>query len=326
MNRCILLVIICLFALNEAYSFNLLHHNHGISADSTAMLTDSTDTSKAASEKSRYIDFSVEYGSNFTYRHQINQNPTEAPYLYPTLFYHAKSGFWATAGAYRLIKPYQDVTLKGNDTSLAPTFIEYDFSAGWDFKAGKSTDFSVSYLYSVFDRQIPFLKEALANTFEGYAGHDFKIIYTGLRFDYTWQNFTATINNKKQGFPVHDFYGMWETSHEWFIDDAFKSGDEFDINPMFTVLAGTNNFIGKFITLRYPEGTKNGAKAAAYAKLAGKFLIQQFTLNVPVAYTIGNFTFTPSFEYTLLTQKKTETEPTSYPIYRFSAAYRFNMK
>jgi hypothetical protein len=286
------------------------------------------DTTAGGSNKIRYIDVIAEYGSNYTYRHQTDATSTVSPYLYPSLFYHAKSGFWVSAGAYRFLNSYHDVNLKtGDDTILAAKFIEGDLALGWDFKAGKKTDLSFSYTLSKFDRNITFLKEALGNTFEAYGGHDFKFIYSGLRIDYSFQDFTGTINNAKKNFSVHDYYAMWENSHEWYFDDVFKNGDEFDLNPIFTIIAGTNNFVGKYLTLRYPDLNKpSGKKAAQYSAIARSFLIQQFSLNIPVAYTIGNLTFTPSLEYTLLTQKKTETQPTSYPIYRFSVAYRFNFK
>jgi hypothetical protein len=177
-------------------------------------------------------------------------------------------------------------------------------------------------MYSIYDRKFPLVKEALRNTFEGYVGHDFKLLEIGLRYDYSYQNFTATLFGKKVNVPVADNYLLLEISREWFFDDVFKEGDDFEIEPMFTVMAGTDNFIGKFIVARYPK-----SKAAKdYASKANEFLIQQFSLNLPVAYTIGNFTATPSFEYTFLTQKVTETSPTSYPLYRFSLAYRFNFK
>jgi hypothetical protein len=143
-----------------------------------------------------------------------------------------------------------------------------------------------------------------------------------LRFDYCFQTFTGTVKNKKADVPVHDYYLMWENSHEFFINDVFKDDDEFDIAPMFTVMAGTNNFVGAFIINRFPTSPK----AAHYAQISNQFLIQQFVFSLPVSYTIGNFTATPSFEYNILTQKETETSPTSYPIYRFSLAYRLNLK
>jgi len=315
-----LLAMVCL----QTRSYARKHYPRSI--DSTDNPADTTDNDDAPPKKTRYIDLSLEYGSNFTYRHQIDQNPTQAPYIMPTLFYHDKSGLWASVGTYRLIAPYVETLADGKDTSLAPSFIETDFTLGWDFKIGKKNDFSFSYQFSKYDRQFPIVAQALANTFEGYYGHDFNLFYIGARGDYAYEDFTATINNKHQPLNVKDYFAMLELSREWFIDDAFVHDDEFDIDPMFTILAGTNNFIGEFITLRYPIGTKNGELAAHYAQIASKFLIQQFTLNIPVAYTIGNLTLTPSFEYTILTQKITETSPTSYPIYRFSAAYRFNFE
>ena len=177
-------------------------------------------------------------------------------------------------------------------------------------------------MYSRFDRKIQLVKEAPGNTFEGYFAHDFKLIYTGLRGDYTYENFTGVIHGKQVNVPVTDYYASWETSREFFIDEVFSRKDYFEIDPMFTLLAGTDNFIGRFIAARYPTSKQ----AAHYAHIASQFLIQEFVFDVPVAYNIGNFTFTPSFEYTILTQKVTETAPTSFPIYRFSAAYRFNFK
>jgi len=288
--------------------------------DSTEIADSTVEASKSA--KKRYIDISVEYGSNFTYRNQIDQTSAADPYIYPNLYYKDKTGLWGSIGGYRLINNYVDKLADGRDTSIAPDLIETDFSAGWDYKFWGNTDVTLSYMFSIYNRKFPLVAQALRNTYEAYVGHDFKLINTGLRYDYCNQTFTATLKGKKVNVPVHDNYLMWETSREWFFDDVFKTDDEFDLDPMFTVLAGTDNFIGQFIVARYPTSKT----AATYAANASKFLIQQFTLSVPVAYTIGNLTLTPDFEYTILTQKVTETSPTRYPIYKFTAAYRFNFK
>ena len=306
-----------------SYGGCLVHYTMPIYSPLTAL--DSSDSVKIADKKSsrlRYIDVSLEYGSNFTYRNQIGSNSYDAPYLFPTILYHDKTGLWASVSAYRLIMPYKQVELDGSISTTAPTWIEADFSAGWDFKIGDKNDGTLSYMYSRFDRNILLVKEAPGNTFEGSFTHDFKLINTGLRGDYTYENFTGVLNGKRVNVPVTDYYASWETHREFYIDEVFSHSDYFEIDPMFTLLAGTDNFIGKFIVARYPSSTK----AAHYAAIANQFLIQEFIFDVPVAYNIGNFTFTPSFEYTILTQKTTETAPTSFPIYRFAAAYRFNFK
>jgi len=318
-----LLTIAFLAIGKPSYSSGLI--NNKIKIDSSAVTLDSTDSAKIAEKKSaktRYIDVSLEYGSNFTYRNQIGPTAYDAPYLFPTVLYHDKTGLWASVSAYRLINPYKQTQADGTVTTTAPTWIEADFSAGWDFNIGDKNDGTLSYLYSRFDRNIQLVKEAPGNTFEGYFAHDFNLIKSGLRGDYTYENFTGVLNGKRVNVPVTDYYASWETSREFYIDGVFSHSDYFEFEPMFTLLAGTDNFIGKFIVARYPTSKQ----AAHYAGIASQFLIQEFIFDIPAAYNIGNFTFTPSFEYTILTQKATETSPTSFPIYRFSAAYRFNFK
>lgn len=317
---CFLLIFI--FAGMPSRAEHIIYQKLAI--DSLKADSDSSDSSDddTKSDRARYIDVSTEYGSNFTYRNQVGPTPTAAPYLYPSVLYHDKTGLWASFAAYRLITPYKQTQSDGSVTTTPPTWIQGDLSAGWDFKLGKTNDATVSYLYSRFDRNIELVKEAPGNTFEGFFAHNFKWIYTGIRGDYTYENFTGIIHGERVNVPVTDYYTSWETSKEWFIDAVFTHKDYFDINPMFTLLAGTDNFIGKFIVARYPTSKL----AAHYAKIASQFLIQEFILDIPVAYNIGNFTATPSFEYTVLTQKVTETSPTSYPIYKFTLAYRFNFK
>ena len=307
----------------SSYCAGFRHHQ--IPIDSPVVVTGSVDSTQKSDKKSnrlRYIDVSTEYGSNFTYRNQIGPTAIDAPYLLPTILYHDKTGLWVSFDAYRLINPYKQIQLDGTVSTTAPTWIEGDLSAGWDFKIGDKTDGTVSYMYSRFDRNILLVKEAPGNTFEGYLAHDFGLIYTGLRGDYTYENFTGVIKGEQVNVDVTDYYASWETSKEFYIDEVFSHKDYFEFNPMFTLLAGTDNFIGKFIEARYPSSKQ----AAHYAGIASQFLIQEFIFDVPVGYNIGNFTFTPSFEYTILTQKTTETSPTSFPIYRFTAAYRFNFK
>ncbi len=303
-----------------------VYHKHFLKSpiDSLKIVADSTDSEAddEKGDKGRYLDIGVEYGSNFTYRNQEGPTPTLAPYLYPSVLYHDKTGLWASVAAYRLIEPYKETQNDGTVTTTAPTWIQADLNVGWDFKIGSKNDGTLSYMYSRFDRNIQLVKDAPGNTFEGYFAHNFGWVNSGLRGDYTYENFTGVIHGVRVNVPVTDYYASWETSKEWFIDAVFTHKDYFDINPMFTLLAGTDNFIGKFIVARYPTSKL----AAHYADIASRFLIQEFVLDVPVAYNVGNFTFTPSFEYTVMTQKATETTPTSFPIYRFSAAYRLNFK
>ncbi len=319
----IILAMVFIVGMKSSYSIGIKHYRMPV--DSPVVVSDSADSTQKLDKKSnrlRYIDVSMEYGSNFTYRNQIGPTAIDAPYLLPTILYHDKTGLWASIDAYRLINPYKQMQADGSVTTTAPTWIEADLNAGWDFKIGDKTDGTVSYNYSRFDRNILLVKEAPGNTFEGYLAHDFNLIYTGLRGDYTYENFTGVIHGEQVNVNVTDYYASWETSKEFYIDGVFSHKDYFDIDPMFTLLAGTDNFIGKFIVARYPTSKQ----AAHYAGIASQFLIQEFIFDVPAAYNIGNFTFTPSFEYTILTQKVTESAPTSFPIYRFTAAYRFNFK
>ncbi len=320
--RLLCLPIILVFIYIPSRAVHIQHHR--MSIDSLKTDSDSTDDTndESKSDHTRYIDISTEYGSNFTYRNQVGPTAVDAPYLYPSVLYHDKTGLWASISAYRLINPYKQIQIDGTVSSIAPTWIEGDLNVGWDFKLGKTNDATVSYLFSRFDRNIELVKEAPENTFEGYFAHNFTWLYSGIRGDYTYENFTGIIHGKRVNVPVADYYASWETSKEWFIDAILTHKDYFDINPMFTLLAGTDNFIGKFIVARYPTSKL----AAHYANIASEFLIQEFILDIPVAYNIGNFTITPSFEYTVLTQKVTETAPTSYPIYRLALAYRFNFK
>src|ERR1017187_95986 len=87
----------------DSYGSGIRHNT--IKIDSLAVTSDSTDSAKIADKKSsktRYIDISLEYGSNFTYRNQIGPTAYDAPYLFPTILYHDKTGLWASVSAYRL--------------------------------------------------------------------------------------------------------------------------------------------------------------------------------------------------------------------------------
>jgi len=113
------------------FSFKALGFGIGKSGIDSITVTDTTSVDDAKTIRKRYIDVSVEYGSNFTYRHQIDQTAAADPYVYPTLYYKDKTGFWGSVGAYRLLNNYVEKTSDTSQTSIAPNWIEADFSLGW---------------------------------------------------------------------------------------------------------------------------------------------------------------------------------------------------
>src|SRR5437868_15156572 len=77
----------------------------------------SNDTTKKST-----INLNLEYGSNFSYRFHKNDTSHAIPFLYPSITYNARSGFWISAAFFR--------TFGDKGYSAVP---QADFGIGWDF-------------------------------------------------------------------------------------------------------------------------------------------------------------------------------------------------
>lgn len=268
---------------------------------------------------SRQIKLKLGYGSDFAYR---GLNEPKTPYLLPGVSYYARSGFFTSANMYSLLK-------SDSNRRLA----QVDLSGGWDFYFGKNADASVSFTKSFFDRKNFILQTALSNTAEAYFGYDFDLIYTGLRFDYSFDKFQTTarrfVSGKKKGstvilttdtvFNVHDYFFTFEISHDFLWEDVFTKNDELLISPTYYIIGGSDNFSSALLKHSFPQ-------YRVINDNTNKFHILYYTLSLPALYYIGNISISPSYEYNIARVLPAGVTDANYSLFRLTLGYRFKFK
>jgi hypothetical protein len=267
-----------------------------------------------------YLSLGTEYGSNFTYQgRSLGRNP----YFMPSIGYMAKSGFYALAGAY---------DVKGLDVGSA--WEEKDLLAGWSFRLTKKLKGDVSFGKSFFDRKNDVLKAALGNDLGLGLKYDFKWFDSRISYDYLFQRFRR---NTKKRILFHDSYLSWENYHEFAWYDLLKEDDEFDIEPDFTIMGGTDNFLAQVLENSPKLKARASAKAVQRVQNASRFGIILYSFSLPVSYCYKNFTLTPSWTFnidpygeessiTTANTASTASGTETYSIWRLSLSYDIKVK
>jgi hypothetical protein len=296
--------------------------------------------SQPTSKKHSYFLIGLDYGSNFTYKDRAGQ--TTYPYLYPNVTYHAKSGFFASAGAFRVSNVQQDYNVR--------PFVELDLSAGWNHNFGENAEAGLSYLYSAYNRNLPLISTALSNDLNAFYDYDFDIIDARLSFDYAFGKLggdsvvtTRKVPGKKGKktrtlqkatfFTSSDYFFNLDFSHEFSWEKLFRKNDALSITPEIYISAGTNNFYNNYYKqVKALDGKlkKNQLVSNAdtisdpYDASAAAFKLREYVLSLPIGYSIGEFTMTPQYDYIIPVNQPSflSTPLKPYSLFKFSISYK----
>lgn len=198
-----------------------------------------------------------------------------APYLYPSLTYHHKSGIYGTGSFSYLTKSDQSRI----DVSI--------LTLGYDFTANKlSGDLSVTkYFFS--DDSYNVIAEVQAD------------ITALLRYDLDVINIAATGITLFTNDSSSDLFLSSEISHDFITNDQ-----KFQFSPTAGVFFGSQNFYDQyFVTSRYSSGQGSGGNGSGAGtggtattvttvsvEESEKFNLMAFELSLPSWYSHKNFT------------------------------------
>lgn len=213
-----------------------------------------------------YLSTSLNYISDAIFMGR--KDSISAPYLYPSVTYHHKSGFYGTGSFSYLTKP--------NDSRI-DLFLA---SAGYDFSANNlSGDFSVTKY---------FFNEASYNVISEIEAD----ITSSLRYDFgNIVNLALDASiyfNKNSG---SDFFLSSELSH-----DFLTTNHKFQFSPMIELHFGSQNFYEEYYNFnRLGNGTRGTGKGKSNTTTtmvttvtiqeSGKFNLMAIQLSFPMWYS-----------------------------------------
>lgn len=267
---------------------------------------------KAVKNKS-YLAAGVNYISDAVFMGR--KDSVSAPYLYPSMLYHHKSGLYAKGSLSYLTK---------SDEGRVDLYL---LTAG--------IDFNIKNFYGDISATKYFFNDKSYTVISGVEAD----ITASLLYDFKIVNLSVAGSAYFSENSTSDFFLSSEISHDFITSD-----NSFQISPTAGIYLGSQNFYEQYYTYnrfgsrsRYDHDRSDGGGepiiiTEVVITESEKFGIMAYELSLPMSYTSNSFTFSflpvlaiPQNEATLTVDGevfKEELEETFY--WMVGLAYRFN--
>ena len=239
--------------------------------------TDSLATQHLKNKES-YLSADINYISDAVFMGR--KDSITAPYLYPSMTYHHKSGFYGTGSFSYLTK---------SDQSRIDLFL---ITAGFDFTAKKLTgDFSVTkYFFNEDSYNV--ISEVEAD------------VTANLTYDFDLLNLSVAASTYINNNNSSDFFLSAELSHDFITNDQ-----KFQISPAIGAYLGSQNFYEEYYInnrIGSDRGSGNGNGAGSGSTIENtttisiqeseKFNLMAVEFSLPMWYIAKSFTisFSPA--------------------------------
>ncbi|MFI5151057.1 MAG: hypothetical protein ACHQRM_15080 [Bacteroidia bacterium] len=288
-----------------------MHHHHvnHFRADSLKPKKDSVDTMKVVHRK---FTIDASWASNNTFmgrRDTVNHQ-----LISPTFAYEGIHGFNASFALSHSTDLVPIKNAKGK-TRKQPVFDQYDIALGWDHDWSKRFSTSLTNTHSWFDAKSARLRSVIDNDLNFGGTWDQDFIKADLTGDWC--------HGPKSKFgELKDFFYTFSVSHDFDFDDIFGSSWEFEVEPKFSAVYGTQNFY-KVYTKGIPLDS-TVIKKLDYQKQLSKYNMLNYLFAVPITFTHHKWAF--SFEYDYNMPQNLVPGSSSVPYSVFMADIKLTMK
>ena len=226
--------------------------------------------------KESYLSADINYISDAVFMGR--KDSITAPYLYPSMTYHHKSGFYGTGSFSYLTK---------SDQSRIDLFL---ITAGFDFTAKKLTgDFSVTkYFFNEDSYNV--ISEVEAD------------VTANLTYDFDLLNLSVAASTYMNNNSSSDFFLSSELSHDFITSDQ-----KFQISPTAGAYLGSQNFYEEYYInnrIGSDRGTGHGSGSGSTVETittisiqeSEKFNLMAVEFSLPMWYITNAFTisFSPA--------------------------------
>lgn len=248
--------------------------------DSVETLVESDSTTK----KTRALFLGVTYGSNSSF---LGRYQAEIlPYYLADISYKSKTGLWLSLSAY--------------DINDSRTFVdEVDVMAGWNIDLSKRVDASIFYTRYFFTESTELIKASVSNTATASLGLDWGILYSKMTGHYIFGG-------------AHDFFLLIDNSRYIEFPEIFRKDDYLSLEPKISIISGTQTFVDTHYVNQGtpligrpgngPPWSNPGSGGTAPSTVESSqttFNILSYEFILPVAYSIGNFSFEINGRYSI---------------------------
>lgn len=241
---------------------------------------DTTETPKTS------LSLASIYASDANYYGQTSVD--RLPYVLANATLNFPSGFFLSAGAYKLINIGSGVS-------------GIDLSAGFDFKLSKNLSSSLSFSRSFFPDSSLFLQSANLNMASGSLNYDWQWINTGLYVDYAIGDQSALFTT----FNVSKLFDL----------GGITSKDYISFEPSVEVVGGTQRITTTEEVPQNSDGSRNPvvdlinlpngkSRKPQYRQIeSNSFDLLSYNLKLPVAYNRANYAVEATYQGSILSNK-----------------------
>ncbi|EHQ25724.1 hypothetical protein [Mucilaginibacter paludis] len=233
--------------------------------------------------KKQSVSAGITYGSDASFFGRTNK--IKYPFITTDVIFNTKSGVFVYGSAWKVL-------------GSMPTIDEFDLGVGYSYKLSKSIKGTFSYTRFIFNNQAQIIKSASSNDFNLKTTFDWKILKSGVTFDYLFGK-------------TNDFFVT--ISHSHYFESNFSVFDDKDyltFTPAFNVILGTQNFVQRFSSdhdfFKDIDPSHNNSPTPPpppneddYRKANRNFNVLNYNIKIPLAYNRPHYTIEASYKYSI---------------------------
>ena len=253
--------------------------------------------------KSTTLTLAAIYGSNANYYGQTAEQ--RLPYVLTNASLRFKSGFYFSAGAYKL------TNTGGSGIS------EFDLSAGFEAELSKNLNGSLAYTRSFYAQNSPLLQAANENTISASLAYDFNILKTGLNTYYAFGT-------------QQDAFVSFSTSKTMNLGSLFSKKDFISLEPGIELVGGTLHYLEEYIVQRDRRGGllmnplfPGREQNYTMTRDASSFDMLSYNMNVLLGYNRSNYLIETAWQLSALGRNVSETKLKPRSFFNLSFYYQF---
>jgi len=243
------------------------------------------------------------YGNNANYYGQTAED--KLPYILTNAALRLKSGFYFSAGSYKLIN------------AGGPVISELDLSAGFEANLAKNFSGSVGYSRSIFAKNSPLLGAANENTLSASLAYDMNFIKTGLNTYYAFGT-------------QRDLFMSFTASKALSLGSLFSKEDFISFEPGLEIVGGTLHYLEEYIVRRdrrdqMPIDPLFRTRELNYTitRSASSFDMISYNMNFLLGYNRNNYLIETGWQISALGKNVSETRQKPRSFFNLSLYYQF---
>lgn len=243
------------------------------------------------------------YGNNANYFGQTAEQ--KLPYFLTNASLRLKSGFYFSAGSYKLIN------------AGGPLISELDLSAGFETDISKDFNAAFGYTRSFFAPNSPLLGAANENTISASLAYDLNVFKTGLNTYYAFGT-------------QQDLFMSFTASKALNLGSLFSQNDFISFEPGIEVVGGTLHYLEEYIVRRdrpqnpIPIGPFSSSREISYriTRDVSSFDMISYNMNFLLGYNRSNYLIETGWQIATLGKNVSESKQKPRSFFNLSLYYQ----